>query len=982
MPGAVTKKDLRRLQQALVVAAVVGSVAVLAGGSMLYRSQERELRGQAEEQLRTISRLKVDQIVRWREDGVADGRRAMDDPGLATLLQRWKEAPDDASEELLRGALRSNLRSGGYRSALLVSKSGDVLVVEGEPVEALHPSVREVIGEAVAADRSTLSDLHYSEGDESPHIDVVAPLSPAGSGASEAVALVLHSDARDFLFPLVQLWPTPSRTAETLLVRRDGDRALFLNDLRHAANPDMSLTVPMSESEVPAVRALEGQRGVYEGPDYRGARVLSYLTEVPGSPWIMVAKIDVDEAFAAWRSGSRFVIGLIVSLAMLVAGALLLTWQTVRAVRLEGAVQAERARRAAEERLAVTLTSVGDAVISTDERCLVEFMNPVAEVLTGWSLSEAKGRPLGDVFVIANEYTGEPVESPAECVLRDNVVVGLANHTVLHSKDGVVRAIADSGAPIHDDEGAVTGVVLVFRDQTDEREAAWAVAQSEALFRTLIEQTDQGVTVGRPDGTILVYNDAMARISGYSREEVESGGWLDLAFPTPERKAEALRQAQVALEGGLPYTEVAIVRKDGEERWLWVATSPVRIDTDLYSLSIYTDVTEHKAAERDLEASETRFREVVEGAPDAIFVQVDHRFVYVNPAACRLYGATSSEELLGRPILDVVDPALHSRVTERIVALNERRMSQGPIDQTHIRLDGSRVDVEVSAVPMAYDGHDGALVFVRDVTDRKEVEKELARHRDHLEEMVLERTRELERANAELERATRAKSNFLASMSHELRTPLNSIIGFSGLLSEGMSGQLTDEQYTQVRMINTAGKHLLALINDVLDISKIEAGRVELSVGDFDPLAVVGEVVSMLAPLAAEKSIELSFHAPGEPERMHSDAGKVKQILLNLVGNAVKFTEVGSVGIRLAQEGEQMAFVVSDTGPGISSEDASRVFERFTQLETPVGEVKPGGTGLGLSISQEYARLLGGEIAVDTTATSGAVFILRVPRSV
>lgn len=983
MPTAEPQRGLQRLRYTLMAAAAIGVITVVVGGSMTYRSQERELREQAEAQLESIARLKVNQIAQWREDCLADGRQTLEDPGLPELVRIWRETPDRMSEARLRASLRAHRGSGRYRSVLLVLPTGEVLMAEGEPVDALHPALLGVLEGAHEGAVPVLTELHNSADDDGPHIDVVAPLPGSEQeGGRPPVLIVLHSDARDFLFPLVKLWPTQSRTAETLLVTREGDRAVFLNDLRHTSNPDMRVSVPMSDSGVPAVQALRGKRGVYEGTDYRGERVLAYLAAIPDSSWVMVAKEDADEAFAVWRVRSLFILGFIVSLAVIVASALLLAWQTVRATKLESEVEAERVRREADARLSVTLASVGDAVISTDAHCRVEFMNPVAEDLTGWPLSEARGRSLGEVFVIANEHTGEPVESPADRVMRENVIVGLANHTVLHARDGAVRAIADSGAPIHGDDGAISGVVLVFRDQTEERESARALAQSEALFRTLIEQTDQGVTVGIPDGEILVYNGAMEYISGFSREEVERGGWLDLAFPTPERKAQALRQAQEAREGALPYSEIAIVRKDGQERWLWVATSPVRVEDAVYALSIYTDVTEIKAAERELLASEARFRRVVEGAPDAIFIQVDHRFAYVNPAACRLYGATLQEELLGRPILDVIDPPLHARILERIVALNERREPAPPIDEVHIRLDGGCVNVEVSAVPMVHDGRDGALVFVRDVTARKAAEKELAGHREHLEEMVLERTRELEQANAELKRANRTKSHFLTSMSHELRTPLNSIIGFSGLLSEGMSGALTADQHTQVRMINTSGKHLLALINDVLDISKIEAGRVELSVSGFDPVAVVGEVVSTLAPQAAEKGIGLSFQAPGEPIQMHSDAGKLKQILLNLVGNAVKFTEDGSVDIRLAQEGAHVAFLVADTGPGISEEDAKRVFDRFTQLETPAGEIKPGGTGLGLSISQEYARLLGGEITIEGDAGLGAVFILRIPRSI
>lgn len=850
MPNLDESRNRSRLRQGLIIAAVTGTLVVLVGGTTVYRSQERDLRAQAEAQLASISHLKVEQIAHWREDRREDGEQASKDSHLIDLARRWLDAPSAELEGRLRDSLHTYRHGDRYRRVSLVSLSGDILLTEGDPVDALHPTVLTGLNKAFGEGVPVLTELHYNEGDESSYMDVVAPLRGPRGDRRPLAAIVFSVEARDLLFPLAQLWPTPSRTAETVLAVRVEDRALFLNDLRHISNPDMSMSVPMSDSRIPEVQALRGTRGVFEGTDYRGKKVLSFLTEIPDSPWIMVAKIDTEEAFAAWRTRSRFIVGLIFSLAVLVVSGLLLTWQSVRATRFRSAIEMERIRHSADERLAVTLASVGDAVISTDVHCRVEFMNPVAESLTGWTLAEARGRPLGDVFIITDECTGEPVESPAECVMRDGVVVGLAKCMVFHSRDGTVRAITGMSAPIRDVDGTITGVVLVFNDQTEEREAARALAESEMLFRTLIEQTDQGVTVGRPDGRILVYNDAMLAISGYSREEVEDGGWLNRVFPTPER------QAYKALEGDLPHTEVSIVRKDGERRWLWVVTSPVRFEDEVHSLSIFTDVTEHKQAER-----------------------------------------------------------------------------------------------------------------------------ELAEYRAHLEEMVIERTRDLHETNAELARATRAKSYFLASMSHELRTPLNSIIGFSGLLTEGMSGPLSDEQHAQVRVINTSGKHLLTLINDILNISKVEEGRVELAVSDFDPVRVVSEVVSTLAPLATESGIVLSFIAPIEAVRMHSDPGKVRQILLNLVGNAVKFTEQGSVDLRIELEGEWIAFTVSDTGPGISEEDAERVFERFVQLKTPTGEVKPSGTGLGLAISRDYARLLGGTIVLEGSSEEGAVFVLRIPRS-
>ncbi|PKQ16587.1 MAG: hypothetical protein CVT67_04100 [Actinobacteria bacterium HGW-Actinobacteria-7] len=249
---------------------------------------------------------------------------------------------------------------------------------------------------------------------------------------------------------------------------------------------------------------------------------------------------------------------------------------------------------------------------------------------------------------------------------------------------------------------------------------------------------------------------------------------------------------------------------------------------------------------------------------------------------------------------------------------------------------------------------------------------ELDAYRESLESMVAART-------AQLEAATRAKSEFLASMSHELRTPLNSVIGFSGILSQGLAGPLTDEQSRQLHMVNRSGRHLLSLINDVLDLSKVEAGKVELCVERFDPHALAQEIIDMVRPLARAKGLELRAETVDNDTFMSSDVGKVKQILLNLIGNAIKFTDFGRIELRYMRVSDGTAcFSVTDTGGGIPEEDMARVFEPFTQLAT-ASIAKPEGTGLGLSLSREYAHMLGGEITVESRVGVGSTFTFSVP---
>lgn len=267
---------------------------------------------------------------------------------------------------------------------------------------------------------------------------------------------------------------------------------------------------------------------------------------------------------------------------------------------------------------------------------------------------------------------------------------------------------------------------------------------------------------------------------------------------------------------------------------------------------------------------------------------------------------------------------------------------------------------------------DRAIGTTTDVTERKSAELELRRHRDHLEELVEERTRELLDASA-------AKNRFLARMSHELRTPLNSIIGFSSLLSKETAGPLNGEQQSQVEAIHTSGRHLLTLIDAILDLSQAEASKVKLHHGTVEPAQVMAEATDAIRPLAAEKGLELSAEAADSVPAFRSDPGKIRQILLNLLGNAVKFTETGRVGIRLERDGDEgIAFVVSDTGPGIPADELPLVFEAFYQAEAAEGTV-PKGTGLGLAISREYAQLLGGEISATSELGEGSVFTLRLP---
>jgi PAS domain S-box-containing protein len=429
----------------------------------------------------------------------------------------------------------------------------------------------------------------------------------------------------------------------------------------------------------------------------------------------------------------------------------------------------------------------------------------------------------------------------------------------------------------------------------------------------------------------------------------------------------------------------------------------------------------HYRSEFRFHKERTWLRDIIEHSLNEVYVfeRDSLRFRFVNVGAAQNLGF-GQDELAGTPIDDVLDEKSREALHRRLELLTAGSEESVCFDAFHRRKDGTLYPVEIHLQPADSDRGPVFLGVAIDITERRIADKELLRYQTHLKELVAERTRQLtvtneeldtaneelqtlneelentneelftsnttlletvrhlDQVNIDLEEATAAKSSFLACMSHELRTPLNSIIGFSGVLKQGLAGELNEEQLAQIEMINRSGNHLLALINDVLDLSRVESGRVELEFECFVCDDVLRQVVDAMRPVADEKNLTLTIEC-SDSTRIYSDRAKVSQILFNLLGNAIKFTEVGDVTARFATTADgTVRFSIEDTGIGIPPEDIGRVFELFTQLQSP-SSGKAKGTGLGLALSQQYATMLGGTITVDSTHTVGSTFTLTLP---
>jgi PAS domain S-box-containing protein len=386
-------------------------------------------------------------------------------------------------------------------------------------------------------------------------------------------------------------------------------------------------------------------------------------------------------------------------------------------------------------------------------------------------------------------------------------------------------------------------------------------------------------------------------------------------------------------------------------------------------------------AARQESSLESRYRKLLHAVPDAILeVDPEGRITILNEAAERMFGYTRAE-FLGLNVETLVPAAMRSGHAKHRSSYaehpNTRPMGTG-LELQGQRKDGSLFPVEISLSPNWIEGSLHVIASVRDITERKTVENRLRSLREQYTAELTLKNEQLEARNREVERANRLKTEFLASMSHELRTPLHTIIGFSELLGEQLEGPLTDKQQRFVGHILQDARHLLELINEVLDISKIESGRLELKQETFDFGQCVEEVMAGIRHHAASRNITLenqnNFH-----ESLYADRLRLKEILYNLLNNAVKFTpEGGRVWIEAGREGDTLHISVCDTGIGIPEKEQPSIFEKFYQVGDISGGVREG-TGLGLPITKHLVELHGGAISVASQPGKGSSFRLVLP---
>ena len=788
------------------------------------------------------------------------------------------------------------------------------------------------------------------------------------------------------------------------------------------------------------IAALSGQTNTEIFPDYRNVPVLSAYRPlyIQGMRWALMSEIDADEAFASVEALKlRMMILLAILLASIIGISFVFAKTMTRPIKVltakaeslaqgdlgvdisvgggdeiahlaksfdmmrnalreliegleekveERTTELEKSKQdiyEQEQRSRLLLESVRDGIFGVDIEGKVTFINPAALALLGYDIDELMGKAIHPIIHHSrNDGSSYPVE---ECPMRAAFKDGkssLVDNEVLWTRSDESIDVEYAAVPMHRGD-LLVGAVIVFRDIRQRKENERRIKNSEREFRTMVATIPGTVYRCKPDEhrSMLYISNELERLTGHYPEDLINNSDMGLNDLVVEKDREhVLQMIDGSIQRREPYLiECRVKHVDGSTRFVYERGQAVYDNNGSCDFLIGTiiDITDRKAMERSLfkaqkasESAEKRIRSIVANLADALII-IDEKGVIeeFSPAAEKMFGY-DEKEIIGENIKILMPSPYkddHDHYLSEYRETGEARIIGSNREIMACRKNGDTFHGELAVSETVINKRVIYIGLIKDITDRKQAEEELAIAKKLAEE------------------ANKAKSSFLANMSHELRTPMNAIIGYSEMLAEDAEDDGLDEIIPDLNKINSAGKHLLALINDVLDISKIEAGRMELHLEQFNVPEMISEVISTAQPLFDKNNNQIEVHMDSDIDELYADLTKVKQVLFNLLSNAAKFTHEGKISINGSIfEKDQLGWIkiaVSDSGIGIPPDKLDHVFDEFSQADSSTTR-DYGGTGLGLSLSRNFCRLMGGDIDLDSEVGVGSTFTIKLPLKV
>jgi two-component system cell cycle sensor histidine kinase/response regulator CckA len=705
------------------------AVSIGASGYYYYSNQRKQIKQSRAEELSAIAELKANEIVSWRKARLGDAEVIFGGPWTAARIQQFLDDPSSNTLEAeILVWMESRRKNYLYSAVFLFDALGNIRLSANPGGERIQPLTIDLVKQASSTRQAIMSDIQESNQGNDLDIDLIAPLVlKKGSEQALVGAVLFRIDPHTSLYPLIQAWPTPSESGETLLVRREGNDVLFLNELRHRKNTSLTLRTPLTRLEVPAVQAVLGQEGTVEGVDYRGVKVLAVSRQIPDSSWWMISKVDLDEVYRPLYERAPWVIafmGILIASAALCLGFI---WRQQTVGFYQKGYQAELARRLTEQKMKESdarYRSLFENMLEGYAYCRMIFehdhphdfiyldVNRAFEQLTG--LKNVLGKRVTEVIPGIRETNPELFE----------VYGRVASTGKPETFETYVEALGIwLSISVYSPQKEC--FVAVFENITERKHVDSALRHSEARFRTAFDDAPVGMCLTSPAGRFLRVNQAFCQLLGCTEPDLLAKGLDEITHPDDREKSRESLKRMLSGEANSADFEKRYLRQDGQPVWVFVRTFLLR-DANHQPVHFIThilDITERKRAEEGLKHTLAWYEAIFEGSRDAIFISdADSRFIAVNQAACELTGY-SKQELLGMRIPDLHEVAdleayekYHDRIMVGVEIVDEAKI---------LRKDGRKVDTEfnnrrivINEVPFIHS-------VARDITELKRSEEEL-----------------------------------------------------------------------------------------------------------------------------------------------------------------------------------------------------------------------------------------------------------------
>lgn len=954
------------------------AAGIIFTGYISYKGFEDHFLVQEGRQLSSIAELKVDELVDWRNGRLADAEALRQNRVFRSLVQAYFENPqDELTREQIQNWLENYKIYPEYDRVRLLDAQGQTRLSTFTDLAPVSSTVAQYIPEVMQSNKVVMVDFYRSNLDQEIELAILIPITVSQSEDQIIGLVAISITPQVYLYPFINEWPSESATAETLLVRRDGDNVLFLNALRFKPDAALTLYIPLTDTEYPAVKAVLGKTGVEDGLDYRGEQVFADMRPVPDSPWFLISKMDSTEVYAPMRARLLQTFWLAVMTILVTGAGLMIGWRQRRVQYYRAQAKTQEALLESEAFIRAVMDNlpIGVAVNSLDPSVNFTYMNdnfPKHYRTTREALADP------DVFwdVV---YEDAAFREKMRKRILDDCATGDLQRMIwvdipIHRKGEDATYISARNIPVPGKQLMISTVW----DVTERKQAEEQTRKIGQHYQSLIEKAPDGIVLLSAEGAFKFVSPSARRMFGYSISDEIVDSPADYTHPDDLPMVLSTLVKLLEDPSYVPTLQYRYIDRKGN--WIWVEStfSNMLADPNVQSIVInFHDITDRKQVEMALQESENKYRALVQNLQVGVVVHgSDTRILFSNPMASQLLGLTQ-DQMLGKA---AIDPAWcfvredGTRCPLEEYPVNLALASKSPITNLVLGMvcpDREGIIWAHCDARQVWDQNDSlqqVVVTFFDITDRKRAEQQLGQYADKLEEMVNQRTQELSEAQEQLVRQERLAvlGQLAGSMGHELRNPLGVIsnaIYFLKMSQPDASDQIKE----YLTIIENEARTSDKIITDLLDFARIKSvDRKAVSVSEL--------IHRTLDRFPAPEQVDVILDIPLGLPLIFADPHHVVQILGNLTTNACQSlpSTGGSIEISAALHENMVAIAVLDNGSGIPPENIKKLFE-------PLFTTKTKGIGLGLAVSKKLAEANDGRIEVRSEAGKGSTFTVWLP---